>query len=87
VANLEALQNYIVSIATDSDNSVIYCIFKYISRPETFREVLTYNGGQKRCELKNKQIKPSPTQHDAVINLPLLKGSLFGCNILCDHKS
>jgi hypothetical protein len=44
---MEALQNYIVSMATDSYNSDKFCILLSMSTPETFRQVLTYNRGQK----------------------------------------
>jgi hypothetical protein len=61
VANMEALSNYIVSIATDSYNSDKFCILMCMSTPETFRQVLTYNGGQKISML----CQPSELKWDA----------------------
>lgn len=48
VANKEDLRDYILSIADDSISSGKYFILMCMSTPESYREVLTYNGGISR---------------------------------------
>ena len=43
----ELSREYIVHLATDSRNSKIYSIILCVSNPETFREILKLNGGDK----------------------------------------
>ena len=69
VKNMEALENYIVSIATDSYNSNKFCILMCMSTPETFRTVLTYNGGQKISKLcRPSELKWNANQLEVLIN-------------------
>lgn len=69
VANVEDLENYIISIATDSYNSDKYCILMCMSTPETFRQVLTFNGGQKISSLRQpSELKWNPTKLEVLID-------------------
>ena len=69
VANMEALQNYIVSIATDSYNSDKFCILMCMSTTETFRQVLTCNGGQKVSMLcQPSELKWNANQLEVLID-------------------
>ena len=83
VANKEDLRDYILSIADDSYHSGKYLILMCMSRPELYREVLTYKGGQKISAVcRPSELKWNKKKLEELIDLSFPEWSDKGKNEL-----